>query len=245
MTALAGRRGLVVGGSTGIGGAIARAWSGAGMDVHVLSRSQPGALRWSPVDLTDPEAARTVLEAAGREPLDAVAFSAVSYGDKRATFSDTPLDQWRTQVEVNLHGLWLTLAATLPSLRAAQPGLFINVSSEVVFNGGPGRSGYAATKAAGASLVDSVYQEEDPDLVRIVSVLPAGMVDSPGIRRRRPADFDYSDYMRPESFAPIALTLATTAGADHNGDNLVVHPDGTWTPIHDHTPISQSHRSRV
>ncbi|WP_202918868.1 SDR family NAD(P)-dependent oxidoreductase [Saccharothrix deserti] len=248
MTALAGRRGLVVGGSTGIGRAIAQAWSRAGMDVHVLSRSRPaeqGALRWSAVDLADPEQARAVLAEAGRGPLDAVAFSAVSYGDKRATFSDTPLAQWRQQIEVNLNGLWLTLAATLPALRAARPGLFLNVSSEVVFNGGPGRSGYAATKAACASLVDSVHQEEDPDDVRFVSVLPAGMVDSPGIRRRRPADFDYSDYMRPDSFGPVAVELALTAGAQHNGDSLVVHGDGTWNPVRDRVPVSQSDRARV
>ncbi len=237
---LTGQRGLVVGGSTGIGGAIAEAWARDGMDVLVLSRTKPANdLRWAPIDLADPAQA-TALDDLG--PLDAVAFAAVYYGDKRATFAETPLTQWRQQVEVNLHGLWLTLKATLPALRDSN-GLFVNVSSEVVFNGGPGRSGYAATKAACASLVDSVQQEEDG--VQFVSVLPAGMVDSPGIRKRRPSDFDYSGYMRPETFGPLVVELAETKGKQHNGDSLIVNPDGSWESVRHGVPVSQSDRSRL
>jgi cyclitol oxidoreductase len=248
MTSLSGRRGLVVGGSTGIGRAIADAWSQAGMDVLVLSRSQPkdqGRLRWSAVDLADEASARLVLADASIERLHAVSFAAVDYGERRAMFTEIPSPEWRRQLEVNLNGLWLTLATTLPALRTARPGLFLNVSSEVVFNGGPGRSGYAATKAACASLLNSISQEEDPDEVRIVSVLPSGMVDSAGIRRRRPVDFDYSGYMRPDCFGPIAVKLAATAGASYNGDSLVVHNNGSWHSVRDAIPTSQSIRSQA
>lgn len=247
MISLNGRKGLVVGGSTGIGRAIADAWSQAGMDVQVLSRSQPtnqNKLRWSAVDLADQASAHSALKEAIREPLHAVCFAAVHYGDRRTMFTDTPLSQWRQQLEVNLNGLWLTLSTTLPLLRKARPGLFLNVSSEVVFNGGPGRAGYAATKAACASLLDSICQEEDPDEVRLISVLPAGMVDSPGIRRRRPSDFDYATYMRPDSFGPVAVELATKTGIQHNGDSLVVSGDGDWRSVRNSLPTSQSDRRR-
>ncbi|MCE6078524.1 SDR family NAD(P)-dependent oxidoreductase [Agrobacterium vitis] len=248
MTSLTGRRGLVVGGSTGIGRAIADAWSEAGMDVLVLSRSRPreqGKLRWSAIDLADQVSAISVLEEASREPLHAVSFAAVHYGDRRTRFSETPLSQWRQQLEVNLNGMWLTLATTLPALRKSGPGLFLNVSSEVVFNGGPGRAGYAATKTGCASLLESVYQEENPDEVRIVSVLPAGMVDSPGIRRRRPADFDYSEYMRPDCFRSIAVELAETVGEHYHGDSLIVEGDGSWHSVRKGVPTSQTDRSRM
>ncbi len=248
MVSLIGRKGLVVGGSTGIGLAIAEAWSHAGMDVQVFSRCPPAhrsTLRWSAIDLADQASAQPVLINATSEPLHAVCFAAVHYGDRRSLFSNTPLSEWRQQLEVNLNGLWLTLAATLPALRKAQPGLFLNVSSEVVFNGGPGRAGYAATKAACASLLDSLYQEEDPDDVHIVSVLPAGMVDSAGIRRRRPADFDYSSYMRPDSFGRIAVELATNASATYNGDSLIVQSDGSWQSVRNSQPASQSDGNRT
>lgn len=249
---LEGRRGLVIGGSTGIGRAIADAWARAGMDVLVLSRSAPtgpgaDALRWAPVDLTDAaEAGAQLAAAVAAGPLHAACFSAVHYGDRRALVEDVSQEEWRRQVDVNLHGLWLTLSAALPALRAGQrPGLFLGVSSEVVFNAGPGRSGYAATKAAGAALLNSVAQEETvdgTDRVRIVQVLPADMVDTPGIRRRRPEGFDYDAYMRPDHFGDVATELAVTAGEGHHGDSLVVDAAGGWWPAHAQAPRSQSRK---
>ncbi|AZQ34550.1 SDR family oxidoreductase [Streptomyces cyaneochromogenes] len=239
------RRALVVGGSTGIGRAVAEAWARAGLDVLVLSRSRPtgdGAdlLHWSPLDLSDADAARAALDGAGAGPLDAVCYSAVSYGTRRALFGDVEEGEWRRQVEVNLHGLWLTLSATLPVLRRARSGLFLGISSEVVYNAGPGRSGYAATKAAGSALLDSIAQEEGADGVRVVQALPAGMVDTPGIRQRRPADFDYGAYMRPRHFAALAHELVTAGAADHHGDSLIVDEYGQWRSVREARPVSQS-----
>ncbi|WP_312758183.1 SDR family oxidoreductase [Pantoea brenneri] len=243
-----GRQALVVGGSTGIGKAIAEAWSSAGLEVTVLSRNPPSnqaKIRWMSVDLMDHQAVQAALAEAATGPLQAVCYAAVYYGDRRSLFSETALTEWRQQLEVNLNGLWLTLQATLPSLRQSLPGLFLNVSSEVVYNGGPGRSGYAATKAACASLIDSLSQEEDPAKVRFISALPAGMVDSAGIRRRRPSDFDYSGYMRPESFDRIAVELITNQNQFINGASLMVQANGHWQPVQETKPASQSDRSRL
>ncbi|MGW6740670.1 SDR family NAD(P)-dependent oxidoreductase [Streptomyces sp. NPDC055025] len=247
------RRALVVGGSTGIGRGVADAWADAGLDVLVLSRSAPtgaGAdrLRWLATDLTDPAQVTGGLTAAVEEPLHAVCYSAVHYGGGRALFKDCDEAEWRRQIDVNLHGLWLTLARTQPVLRSAEtPGVFLGISSEVVYNAGPGRSGYAASKAAASALLDSVAQEEtaeasDTEALRIVQALPAGMVDTPGIRRRRPQDFDYSTYMEPASFAPLARELAATAGAGLHGAHLVVDDTGVWYPARERMPRSQSRR---
>jgi NAD(P)-dependent dehydrogenase (short-subunit alcohol dehydrogenase family) len=235
---------LVVGGSTGIGRGVADAWARAGADTTVMSRTAPqgaGAdrLTWAPLDLTDLDRAHGLLHAAAAG-VDAVCFSAVHYGAGRAVLDEVEVSEWRRQIDVNLHGLWLTVKAVLPALRRSAPGLLVGVSSEVVYNGGPRRSGYAATKAAAASLLDSVAQEQDQDLVRVVQVLPAGMVDTPGIRRRRPADFDYGGYMRPERFAPLATELLTTRGAGRHRDALVVDTDGSWHTVRDRAPVSQS-----
>lgn len=241
MSALNGRRMIVMGGSTGIGRGIADAWAAAGAEVTVCSRNRPagaGHLEWERIDLTETDHARERLAALGADRVDAACFSAVYYGEKRANFSEVSEGEWLRQQQVNATGLWLTLHAVLPSLRAAGPGLFVGVSSEVAFNAGPGRSGYAASKAAAKALLDSVAQEEGA--VRVVQVLPAGMVDSPGIRRRRPADFDYSSYAKPSCFGSVATDLAITAGKGHHGDSLVVDGDGHWWSAHDDLPDSQS-----
>ncbi|WP_282692984.1 SDR family NAD(P)-dependent oxidoreductase [Streptomyces sp. CC208A] len=245
------RRALVVGGSTGIGRGVADAWADAGLDVLVLSRSAPAGagadrLRWLATDLTDPGRIAESLAAATADPLHAVCYSAVHYGDRRALFDEVTEAEWRRQVDVNLHGLWSTLRQAVGALRRGDaPGVFLGVSSEVVYNAGPGRSGYAATKAAGAALLDSLAQEETAETsgretVRVVQALPAGMVDTPGIRRRRPDGFDYSGYMAPASFAPLARELAATAGAGLHGAHLVVEDTGEWHPVHERTPASQS-----
>ncbi|MFG2022849.1 SDR family NAD(P)-dependent oxidoreductase [Streptomyces sp. NPDC048825] len=240
------RRALVVGGSTGIGRGVADAWAEARLDVMVLSRSAPtgaGAdrLRWVATDLTDAAQVAESLALATCEPLHSVCYSAVHYGDRRALFRDCTEAEWRRQIEVNLHGLWLTLSQTLPALRRAEaPGVFLGVSSEVVYNAGPGRSGYAASKAAASALLDSIAQEESAEALRVVQALPAGMVDTAGIRRRRPEGFDYSTYMRPASFAPLARELAATAGAELHGAHLVVDGAGAWYPVSEKMPVSQS-----
>ncbi|MFE2723004.1 SDR family NAD(P)-dependent oxidoreductase [Kitasatospora sp. NPDC059327] len=247
------RRALVVGGSTGIGRGVADAWAAAGLDVTVLSRSAPAGtgaerLRWAATDLTDADRVAENLALAAAGPLHAVCYSAVHYGDRRAPFRDCAEAEWRRQIDVNLHGLWLTLARTLPALRRPDaPGVFLGVSSEVVYNAGPGRSGYAASKAAASALLDSVAQEETTEppgtqALRIVQALPAGMVDTPGIRRRRPEGFDYSAYMTPGSFAPLARELAATAGAGLHGAHLVVDGAGAWYPVSERFPVSQSRR---
>jgi cyclitol oxidoreductase len=242
MKALTGRRMIAVGGSTGIGRGIADAWAAAGAEVVVGSRNRPADaphLEWERIDVTQPEHTRQRLADLAGSGVDAACYAAVYYGEKRAYFSDVAESDWRRQLDVNATGLWLTLHTLLPALRAASPGLFVGVSSEVAFNSGPGRSGYAASKAAAKVLLDSVAQEEEGH-VRVVQVLPAGMVDTPGIRRRRPPDFDYSTHADPSSFAAVATELAVTMGEGRHGESLVVDADGHWVSTGDRSPVSQS-----
>jgi NAD(P)-dependent dehydrogenase (short-subunit alcohol dehydrogenase family) len=243
---------FVMGGSTGIGRGIAQALLAAGLQVVVFSRSNPdsqpgleGAI-WQPIDFTDPQESRRRLEAAVHRygaSLDAVYYSAVYYGPKRAPLLQVSEQEWRDQLNVNLHGLWLTLTLTLPALRLRAPALFVGVSSEVVYNAGPDRSGYAATKAAAASLLNSLAQEESADGVRVVQVLPEKMVDTAGIRQRRPATFDYSDYMTPQTFERIALSLYHSRGEGFHGDSLVVGNDGEAWRVDEAPPVSQSRQT--
>ncbi|MEU8704923.1 SDR family NAD(P)-dependent oxidoreductase [Streptomyces sp. NPDC048565] len=236
---------VVVGGSTGIGRGIADAWAAAGIETHVFSRSRPAGpggdlLVWHPLDFRDADGAKAALRAGIPSGTDLVCYSAVYFTAGRQPFTETSESDWLDQFAINVHGLSWTLKAALPTLREAAPGMFLHISSEVVYNAGPNRAGYAATKAAAGSLIRSVAQETDPADVTFVQALPAGMVDSPGIRARRSADFDYSGYMAPAAFAPLAAELAATRGVPYAGEELVVHEDTTWSPVEDGLPRSQS-----
>ncbi|MFK0120334.1 SDR family NAD(P)-dependent oxidoreductase [Streptomyces sp. NPDC090994] len=238
-------RAAVVGGSTGIGRGIADAWAAEGIETHVFSRSRPAGpgadrLVWHRLDFRDPGQAERALRAHLPADVSLVCYSAIYFTARREPFLETDETDWLDQFAINVHGLARTLKAALPLLRPAAPGLFLHISSEVVYNAGPNRSGYAATKAAASSLIRSVALETDADDVTFVEALPAGMVDSPGIRARRSPDFDYSGYMSPAAFAPLAVELARTRGVPYAGEALVVHEDTTWTPVAAGLPVSQS-----
>jgi NAD(P)-dependent dehydrogenase (short-subunit alcohol dehydrogenase family) len=238
-------RAVVIGGSTGIGYGIARGLLLAGYTVDVVSRSEPRGLgpnaRWHQCDLSDPSATSSTMQNLATEPLDVFCFAAAYYGESRKKMVETTEVEWAQQVQVMVHGLWAGLKSCLPALRKSGDGLIISISSEVVYNSGPDRSGYAAVKSAASALIRSVGEEYDPGVLRVVEVLPSGMVDSPGIRRRRPAQFDYTGYMDPEKFALIARHLGSTRGRSDAGKVLSVADDGTWAAVTPDTlPASQS-----
>lgn len=242
-THAAAPRALVIGGSTGVGSGIVTGLTTAGYDVHVLSRTRPLVAHagWTGVDLNDSERTQEALSAVAAGPLSALCFSAAVYGSSRKMLVDTSRQEWVSQVDVMLDALWSALHTCLPVLTAAPPGLVVGVSSEVVHNAGPGRSGYAAVKAAASAMLASVRQEYDATDLRVVEVLPHGMVDSPGIRARRAEDFDYSGYSSPSAFAAVSEHLGRTRGVDDDGHELVVRPDGSWYDLAtEPTPPSQS-----
>ena len=228
------RRAVVIGGSSGIGYGLATGIADAGYQVHVLSRTAPPStenIHWTSCDLTNFDATEATLLQLAKEPIDILCFSAAFYGPKRRTLAATPVREWTTQVDIMLHGLWIALHTCLPALTVNAPGLIVGVSSEVIYNLGPGRSGHAAVKAAASTLIRSVAQEFTPDTLRIVEVLPQGMVDSPGIRARRSSDFDYSGYMQAQDFRSVGRYLATTRGSEVHGLALEVRAGGEWQSV--------------
>ncbi|WP_426975997.1 SDR family NAD(P)-dependent oxidoreductase [Pseudarthrobacter sp. O4] len=238
-------RAVVVGGSTGIGHGIAQGLILAGYTVDIVSRSEPKGLgpkaRWHHCDLGDQAATSRTMQSLAAEPLDVFCFAAAYYGEARKKMAETTELEWARQVQVMMHGLWTGLHSCLPALLDAGDGLLISVSSEVVYNSGPDRSGYAAVKAAASALVQSVAQEYDAKDLRVVELLPSGMVDSPGIRSRRPSQFDYTGYMTPDKFGAIGYHLGTTKGRTDAGKVLAVAADGTWTEVTEGSmPTSQS-----
>jgi NAD(P)-dependent dehydrogenase (short-subunit alcohol dehydrogenase family) len=237
------QRALVIGGSTGVGSGIVTGLTRAGYAVHVLSRTRPRVAHaeWTEVDLNEIGPTEEALSGIAGAGISVMCFSAAVYGAGRKKLVDTPHEEWTEQVNVMMHSLRLALQTCIPSLITAPPGLIIGVSSEVVHNAGPGRSGYAAVKAAASAMLASVRQEYDPADLRVVEVLPQGMVDSPGIRTRRAADFDYSGYASPSAFEPVAEHLGRTRGVSEDGKALVVQPDGTWQALAPtQSPPSQS-----
>lgn len=251
------RRILVTGGSSGIGRAMAEILIQQDHNqVAILSRRQPGEWEVPPPTRWDYE--RNLLVGDLQEPpsviprvqrwldgasLDILILSAVSYGfGSRHPLLETSWMEWETVMRVNVSASFLLVQSLLPLFLRQNHGLILYVSSEVAFNPGPQRISYSVSKTAAHAMFQGLVQELASTAIHIVGVAPEGMVDTPGIRKRRSPDFDYSSYASAASFAPVTLELAQTLGAGHHGQMIIVCADGSYRVMQNGEIPSQSKR---
>jgi len=188
--ALAGRKILITGGSTGLGAALAGLCTQAGAAVGIVARSAErlaevadatGAVA-VPVDISDFDAATAAVEEiAGRlGGIDTLVNNAgvMLHSPVGAGFAE----DWQRIFDINVIGTLHVTRAALPYLRAAPRGDLLMVASTSADKvTAPDYGVYAATKAAQARLVDGLRLElADAPHVRVVLVKP-GFMNTPGL----------------------------------------------------------------
>ena len=179
--ALDGRRILVTGASSGIGGAAVRACTAAGARVVALARrqsrlahlaDQTGAHALS-ADVADGEVAgRAVADAAAAlGGLDAVVNCA---GVMRlGSIEQTDGEVWREMFDVNVFGLLNVTKAAIPWLRTSQPADVVNVSSMAGRRVPDAMGGiYAASKAAVNAISETLRRELQGTGIRVAVISP-------------------------------------------------------------------------
>ena len=137
----------------------------------------------SAVDVRDYDALKATLDAgvARLGGLDIVAANAgiVSFG--RA--EELTEQAWRDMIDVNLTGVWHTVKAAIPHLRAAAGGAIVITSSGAGLKGNPNLAHYVAAKHGLVGLMRTLANELAPDRVRVNTVHP-GSVDTPMIQNQ-------------------------------------------------------------
>lgn len=212
--ALAERRALVVGASSGIGLAVARTFYEAGATVHAAARRktplpEDNWLHGHTFDVTDRAALeRGILEILRAGPIDVLVYSA-GYNVPKRRLAEVTLEDWDAILRVNLDAAFAVLRATLPSLRETHgTAIFISSGSAAW----PNLSGaaYQASKAGLFGLTRAGAYEEHRNGVRLSVILP-GVVDTPHLDRRpNPPDAARrAKMLKPEDVASACLFLAT------------------------------------
>ena len=143
MSGLTGKVAVVTGGGTGIGRAISLRLARDGADVVVVSNvaAQAQAVAGEvqalgrrglahTVDVTDVAAVTALAEAVEGEfgRADILVTSAGLMG-ARAFLTDTPVEEWRRTIEVNLNAGFYCIKAFLPGMLARDSGRIITISS--------------------------------------------------------------------------------------------------------------------
>jgi NAD(P)-dependent dehydrogenase (short-subunit alcohol dehydrogenase family) len=176
---LSGKVAWVVGGSSGIGAAMARELQSRGSRVAISARRADqlaevsgGAMTAVAADVTD---ATSLVTAASqiRDELGPIDLAVLSAGYwKQMTASDWDTETFNRHVQVNLIGMSNAIAAVLPEMLARRSGVIAGISSVAGYRGLAGAEAYGATKAGQINLLEALRIHVARDGVRVVSVCP-------------------------------------------------------------------------
>ncbi|HWC39893.1 MAG TPA: SDR family oxidoreductase [Acidimicrobiales bacterium] len=190
---------LVTGASTGIGRACALHVDGLGYRVFAGVRTEPaaeslrraGSNRLVPVllDVTDTAAIERAVGSIdsaldGRGLLGVVNNAGVAHG---GPIEYLPMEEWRTQLEVNVIGQVAVTRAMMPLVRRGR-GRIVFIGSVGGRVGTPLLSPYAASKFAIEGIAESLRHELRPFGVRVVVVEPGAVKTEIWDKGRRYAD---------------------------------------------------------
>lgn len=143
---------IITGASRGIGRALFDAFNARGeTPIGTYRGAQPDAPgSWRRADMADPASIAALGAEQGAAPLDLLVCNAgVNFGKGESLENGFPPDQWAETFAVNVTGVFLTIQAHLPALRAAKGKIAI-ISSQMASstNAGGGHYIYRASKAA-------------------------------------------------------------------------------------------------
>jgi NAD(P)-dependent dehydrogenase (short-subunit alcohol dehydrogenase family) len=187
-----GRVAVVTGASSGIGAALSRQLAASGARVGLIALPEPaldaeaaairdrgGTAEAAAADVTDSAAVHDAVEHLTRSlgPIDLLVLNA---GIGLATRVDEPFSAEAVErmVRVNLLGAVYPIEAVLPQMLERRRGHLVGVSSLSSYRGQPVFSGYCASKAGLATLLEGLRIELREHGIAVTTVRP-GFVRTP------------------------------------------------------------------
>ncbi len=242
-----GRTAFVVGGTSGVGRAVAKGFAEEGARVAILGRSAPvGELLAR--DLTSKGARALFFEvdatsetstvAAVRHAIDHFGEPDILYNNAGKVivkpFTHTTSDDWDDLWRVNVVTMINTIKAVLPSMLARGRGSIVNMASISSLTASALESAYCTTKGACIQLTRSIAIEYRHKGIRCNAVCPGFIRTEHGLNELAAFashGFPINDgelatmqgrIMEPEETAATVLFLASDAASFVNGECLIV-----------------------
>lgn len=187
---LDGRKALVTGGSRGIGRGIALAFAAAGADVAIGYRREQEAADATvkeiaarsrrgyafAADVRDAEAVRGMVHAA-RDALGGLDVVVANAGvaTRFQPLHEVEPSYWQRVLDIDLNGVFHTLHAALPILRAQRSGVILTISSIAADVQGANGAPYVAAKCA-VNGITKVVARENADVNVRANVIAPGLI---------------------------------------------------------------------
>ncbi len=187
---LEGKVAVIYGGGGAIGGAVARAFAGAGAHVYLAGRTRArleavandigDAAELAEVDVLDE---RAVVEHADTVAADAggidIALNAVSFPHVSATLlAELAVDEVMHPIESYLRANLITAKAAARHMTARRSGAILTLSTAGSRFARPGNLGYGTTCAAIEQMTQRLAVELGPSGVRVVCLRPTAIADA-------------------------------------------------------------------
>ena len=197
---LAGHCAVITGGARGIGYAIAERFIGSGASVALWDRDADGlagaakalgGAATATVNVADPDsvaaATEATLSALGK--IDILVNNAGIAGDN-APLWDTPVEEWRRVIDIDLTGVFLCCRAVVPHMIETGWGRIVNIASIAGKEGNPTAAHYSAAKAGVIGLTKSLGKELVDKGVICNCITPA-VIETPMLAQVTDAHRDY------------------------------------------------------
>ncbi len=250
MSSFTGKVAIVTGATEGIGAAVAESLVRQGASVigvarrielgrRMVQQLGPESAVFLPGDVAEPETASRAVASAAEHfgPVD-VLINNAAVDLTGPSLIDTPAEDARRAVEVNLLGALWMLQATAEAM-LGRGGSIVNVASRTGIVGVPTMAVYGATKAALLSLTRTAALELADDGIRVNAVAP-GLTETPlvktwiarqpdpdSFRRERAETVPLGRFADPTEVSDAILFLASSAASHITGVTLPV--DGGYT----------------
>lgn len=193
MGRLDGKRAIVTGGAQGLGTAIVERLAEEGCTVTVWDINEASATATAEaasaksgracygarVDVTDSEAVRNAVDDTVKRMggLDIfVANAGILHSGDAVSFD---VDKWRRVIDVNLVGYFICAREAARAMLPNRYGSIVQINSKSGKKGSAKNSAYAASKFGGIGVTQSLALEFAEFGVRINSICPGNLLDSP------------------------------------------------------------------